>query len=552
MRDGSVRTWMNFKNPDVVRAAGPIDPEVGLLLVRSAEDDKPLGLFTNFALHLDTVGGTQVERRLPVLRRAGAAEVAGARADFDLWQRLLRRHQSHRSRVGGTEIGPISSADRWQRRSSRRWPACARSTSPILRVRTTTVRLPLPEISAADVKQADNVAQGGSKQVKRSIFFRARGGLQDGHARRPAQPAAVQPSGRLSQNGPVAHAGRRRRFAASRRARHLPGKGRWPSSVCRARCSSTWAWRSSAARRSARRWWSSLSNCVETLYIPTRAAYAGGGYEVINSAVQPGSGEMLVEAALRLLRDVPHRTRPASECRRIEIPAGSCEFLCDTSACAFDNVGLRRIACLECAVLRTNAADPRPRAAVVKSPVSPRESLALLQACRSASQGRVGGRRTASGRPSRDRIRRVGTDVGRRDGGLSERPEAGPAASVARAAARRPGWRRILRDGAHFPRSSSVCDGHPTVARRRDRDPVGTRRVDEGYRRRREGRRRRDLVHRLLRSKTRSCGRTIRRLPRTIRVYIANGLRGGNVIARRSEWSSARQTRVDQRPRFCL
>jgi hypothetical protein len=45
-----------------------------------------------------------------------------------------------------------------------------------------------------------------------------------------------------------------------------------------------------------------LSGCVETMYIPTRGAYAGGGYEVINSAVKPGSGEMLVEAALKLLR----------------------------------------------------------------------------------------------------------------------------------------------------------------------------------------------------------------------------------------------------------
>ena len=46
-----------------------------------------------------------------------------------------------------------------------------------------------------------------------------------------------------------------------------------------------------------------LSNCVETIYIPTRAAYAGGSYEVTNSNVMPGSGEMLVEAALQLLRE---------------------------------------------------------------------------------------------------------------------------------------------------------------------------------------------------------------------------------------------------------
>jgi len=46
-----------------------------------------------------------------------------------------------------------------------------------------------------------------------------------------------------------------------------------------------------------------LSNCKETIYIPTRAAFAGGSYEVTNAATEPGSGELLVETALRLLRE---------------------------------------------------------------------------------------------------------------------------------------------------------------------------------------------------------------------------------------------------------
>jgi hypothetical protein len=58
MRDGSVRTWMSLDNPDVLRPAGPIDPEIGLLLIRSHASGKPQGLLSNFALHLDTVGGT--------------------------------------------------------------------------------------------------------------------------------------------------------------------------------------------------------------------------------------------------------------------------------------------------------------------------------------------------------------------------------------------------------------------------------------------------------------------------------------------------------------
>ena len=59
-----------------------------------------------------------------------------------------------------------------------------------------------------------------------------------------------------------------------------------------------------------------LSNCVETAYIPTRVACAAGGYEVTNSLVQPGSGEMLAEAAVRLLRNAASAARSASPGRK--------------------------------------------------------------------------------------------------------------------------------------------------------------------------------------------------------------------------------------------
>jgi hypothetical protein len=53
-----------------------------------------------------------------------------------------------------------------------------------------------------------------------------------------------------------------------------------------------------------------LCNSVETIYVPTRAAYAGGSYEVTNSTVEAGSGEILVEAGLRLLREIASATPP--------------------------------------------------------------------------------------------------------------------------------------------------------------------------------------------------------------------------------------------------
>ena len=39
-------------------------------------------------------------------------------------------------------------------------------------------------------------------------------------------------------------------------------------------------------------------------YVPTRKAFEQGDYEVVNSRVAPGGGEMLVKATLKMLREL--------------------------------------------------------------------------------------------------------------------------------------------------------------------------------------------------------------------------------------------------------
>lgn len=69
MKDGSVRTNPGIGNPEVVRPAGPVNEEMALLAFRRAQG--PLTLVVNFALHLDTVGGTEVCADFPgYLKRA--------------------------------------------------------------------------------------------------------------------------------------------------------------------------------------------------------------------------------------------------------------------------------------------------------------------------------------------------------------------------------------------------------------------------------------------------------------------------------------------------
>ncbi|MCK9265451.1 neutral/alkaline non-lysosomal ceramidase N-terminal domain-containing protein [bacterium] len=69
MKDGTFQTNPGRGNPDVVKPVGPIDPDVGI--VAFGEDYLNIrGLVVNFALHLDTIGGNNISADFPgVLRQ---------------------------------------------------------------------------------------------------------------------------------------------------------------------------------------------------------------------------------------------------------------------------------------------------------------------------------------------------------------------------------------------------------------------------------------------------------------------------------------------------
>ena len=153
MKDGSVRTWMRLDNPEVVRAAGPIDADVGLMLVRAAEGDQPLGVFTNFALHLDTVGGTlwsgdypfYVEQALRQTLSPNVISIFGNGCCGDI------NHADPTAKaVNKTDFIGQSLAGTVQQGLAK----LARVEQPVLRVRTAQVPLPLQEITAEDVARA--------------------------------------------------------------------------------------------------------------------------------------------------------------------------------------------------------------------------------------------------------------------------------------------------------------------------------------------------------------------------------------------------------------
>ena len=48
MKNGRVKTWVGINHPEVVRVAGPIDPEIGLIRFNSLVQDKPLSAIISY------------------------------------------------------------------------------------------------------------------------------------------------------------------------------------------------------------------------------------------------------------------------------------------------------------------------------------------------------------------------------------------------------------------------------------------------------------------------------------------------------------------------
>lgn len=300
MKDGSVRTWMRLDNPQVVRAAGPIDPDVGLLLVRAADSQQPLGALTNFALHLDTVGGTLWSADYPFYVEQSLRQTLGSQVISVFGNGCcgdINHADPTAQAVNKTEFIGQSLAGTVQQGLA----ALARIEQPALRVRTAQVALPLQDVTAEEVAHALPLvadAKAG-KQVEFFALVKAYKALVLDQLRN--RPPLAPPGDLLSW-------GLSRTWAGV--GDHLPVEvqvialGPDLAIVCLS--GEVFVDLGLAIKRASPFRTTlvvELCNCVETIYVPTRVAHAGGSYEVTNSTVRPGAGELLAETAVQLLRE---------------------------------------------------------------------------------------------------------------------------------------------------------------------------------------------------------------------------------------------------------
>jgi SAM-dependent methyltransferase len=283
MKDGTVRFNPGKLNPETVRPAGPIDPDVGLLLLRNAADSRPLASLTVFALHLDTVGGTEYSADYPCYLqqtlRAKLGEpfvslfgngTCGDINHIDVSHNRPQKGHEEAKRIGD-RLGATVAAELEKVKDMKR---------PSLAVGSEIVNAPLQEATAEDIAWADEAMKKVGTpalpfldQVK---AYKIKSLQSLASQNRKTLPMPVQVF-RLGDDTAVVG---------------LPGE--------------VFADLGLAIKRASP---FATTLVIELCndspgYVPTRKAFAEGSYETINSRVQPGGGEMLVDAAVRLLKEL--------------------------------------------------------------------------------------------------------------------------------------------------------------------------------------------------------------------------------------------------------
>ena len=274
MKNGTVRFNPGVSNPDIVKVAGPVDPDVGIVMLRTAAEGQAVAGLVNFALHLDTVGGTRYAADYPYYVEQTLRETLGE--DFTLLFGtgtcgdinhidVTRKERLKTDQIGRT-LGRTVAASLTELKTV---------ATPTLAVKRMIVDAPLQRFTAGEIEQAKkDIHKVGTRelsfldQVKayKTLAVQSRGsdaiGLEVQVFRLSDEVAVVGLPGEVFVDLGLA----------------IKEASPFPVTLIVELCQDAPG------------------------YIPTKKAFAEGSYETVNSRVAPGGGERMADAAVQLLR----------------------------------------------------------------------------------------------------------------------------------------------------------------------------------------------------------------------------------------------------------
>ena len=299
MKDGRVRTNAGVGNPDIIRPAGPIDPEVGIILLRNASDNRPLSGIINFANHTDTVGGTEYSADYPAYLAATLSASLGddfisifgqgTSGDLNHVDVFEASHQEGpgtvTQRIGETLASVVISEI----------PNLKRSGNPHLSVRSEFIYAPLQQFTEEELRWA--------QQEELSSFYNQRSFLE---FRRMLKIRSLEKMKRTGEAIPPTSGGgpwtlpveiQVFRIGEDTAIVGMPGEVFVELGLAIKEAS---PFETTLVIELTNR---------HIAYVPTKKAFSQGSYEIINSRLAPGGGEMMVESAIRLLNEVNSEIR---------------------------------------------------------------------------------------------------------------------------------------------------------------------------------------------------------------------------------------------------
>lgn len=284
MRDGAVSWNPPKQDKNIIKTAGPIDPDIGFLHFETLQDE-PIAAFVNFALHLDTTGGQKISADFPGHLARLLAQVKGANFQTvfaagacgninhrDINWKDNQKGVSEAFRIATALAGAINTS----------WSSLQPLTDTAIQVRSEIVKLPLAPVTDADIAKA------------REVYAR----INDPKTTFPEQVNAfkvldiVQRQGQpLEVEVQVIALGHDVAFVS------LPGE--------------VFVELGQSIKKASPFKYTMIVELANGSigYIPNKSAYPESNYEVWSARCAAGSGEMLVSTATRLLSELQKRDK---------------------------------------------------------------------------------------------------------------------------------------------------------------------------------------------------------------------------------------------------
>lgn len=279
MKDGTTVTNPGFLNPNVVRAQGPIDPRVPVLFAEG-ERGEPIVTWVNYAMHLDTVGGTLISTDYPhfmgrLLGRVKGPDMLtiftiGAAGNVNHWD--VSRAGPQRGFDEARRLGEVLGAA-----VLKAFTHLAPVAPANVRAVSAALELPVPAVTEDEIGAMRKILATPPPPNVDFTLERVKAARTIAIAALGGRPLATEVQ--VIAIGPVALVG-------------VPGELFVEFGL-------------EIQRASPFPYTFIVEQANDSIgYIPNRAAFAQGAYEPTSARVSPGGGELITAKAIALLRQL--------------------------------------------------------------------------------------------------------------------------------------------------------------------------------------------------------------------------------------------------------